>query len=71
MCPSFPYAYDSYTGLVTLVDDGQLVNEYQRGLTDYYAGKYGVAIDAFNRYIQQTPLSTRNGDVHHSMRLHT
>lgn len=60
----WPYTYDSYTGLVKLIEAGQPVDEFQRGLTDYYAGLYGLATDAFNRYIQSTPVGERNGDVH-------
>ncbi|NSW51887.1 MAG: tetratricopeptide repeat protein [Anaerolineae bacterium] len=62
---AYPYVYDTYTGLITLVEAGESVNEYQRGLTDYYARAYGVAVDAFNRYIDNTPVPERNGDVHH------
>lgn len=60
----WPYYYDSYTALVKLIEAGQTVDEYQRGLTDYYAGLYGLAADAFNRYIELTPIEERNGDVH-------
>ncbi len=49
---NYPKAYDSYSSLVALLDEGELVNDLSRGLVDYYAGQYGVAIDAFNRYIQ-------------------
>ena len=52
---NFPQAYDTYLALVTLVDDNQPVDELQRGIVDYYAGKYGLAIDAFNRYLNSTP----------------
>jgi soluble lytic murein transglycosylase len=48
---TFPKAYDSYASLVQLVNDGVVVNELSRGLVDYYAGQYGVAIEAFTRYI--------------------
>jgi soluble lytic murein transglycosylase len=48
---SFPKAYDSYTGLVTLISSGVSVDELSRGMVDYYAGQYGLAIEAFNRYI--------------------
>lgn len=60
----WPYYYDTYTSLVILVQAEQTVDEYQRGLTDYYAGLYGVAVDAFNRYIESTTMEERNGDVH-------
>lgn len=48
---NYPKAYDSYTGLVALVNDGVPVNELDRGLVDYYAGQYSVAIAAFDRYL--------------------
>ncbi len=52
---NYPTAYDSYSSLVALLDAGQEVNNLSRGLVDYYVGQYGVAIDAFNRYIQSDP----------------
>ena len=48
---NFPVYYDTYSGLVALVEAGQPVNELMRGIVDYYAGKYGVAIEAFDRYL--------------------
>lgn len=52
---NYPRPYDSYTALVALVTAGEKVDELQRGLVDYYAGQYGYAIEAFNRYLQQNP----------------
>ena len=46
-----PYAYDAYTALVILVEAGVPVNEYQRGLINYYVGNYALAIEAFDRYL--------------------
>ncbi|MHC1784316.1 MAG: transglycosylase SLT domain-containing protein [Anaerolineaceae bacterium] len=51
----FPMAYDTYSGLVALVDAGVEVNDYQRGLVNYYAGQFGLAIDAFKREIDNNP----------------
>ncbi len=48
---SYPRAYDSYSALVELVNAGYAVDELQRGLVDYYAGQDGVALAAFERYI--------------------
>jgi len=48
---NFPYAYDSYTALVALLDADQQVNELQRGLINYYIGQNTLAIEAFDRYI--------------------
>lgn len=56
---NFPFTYDSYAALVTLVNDGVPVHEYQRGLINYYMGNYGLAIEAFDRYldsgVEQSP----------------
>lgn len=48
---NFPYAYDSYSALLALLDAGQEVNELQRGLINYYMEQYPLAIEAFDRYI--------------------
>jgi soluble lytic murein transglycosylase len=52
---NYPRAYESYLALVELVDAGVPVDELQRGLVDYYAGQYAVAIAAFDRYLQTEP----------------
>ncbi len=49
---SFPKAYDTYSGLVLLVNSGATVNELDRGIVDYYAGQYGLAVEALDRYIE-------------------
>ena len=51
----FPRAYDSFTALSILVSAGQSVNEFARGLVDYYAGSYDYAIKAFDRYLESNP----------------
>lgn len=48
---NFPYTFDAYTALMTLLEAGVEVNEYQRGLVNYYAQNYPSAIDAFDRYL--------------------
>lgn len=52
---NFPTAYDSYQALLVLVNDEQPVDELNRGIVDYYAGQYGVALAAFDRYLQAAP----------------
>ena len=52
---NYPLAYDAYTGLFILVKNEEPVDDLYRGLVDYYAGKYGVALDALNRYIKNNP----------------
>jgi len=53
----YPQADYAYLSLVELVDAGVPVDEFQRGLVDYYAGAnhpdaYGAAIRAFARYLE-------------------
>ncbi len=60
---NFIHPIDTYNGLVALVNAGVKVDELQRGLIDYFAGQYGYAIEAFNRYIQQNP--DHDGTPHH------
>ncbi len=52
---NFPQAYYSYLGLIELVNSGYPVSELQRGLVDYNAGQYGVALTAFDRYLSLNP----------------
>ena len=52
---NYPLSYDSYLGLVTLVNDGIPVDEKARGIVNYFAGQYGLAIDALDRYIENNP----------------
>jgi soluble lytic murein transglycosylase len=58
----FVTSYDTYTQLVALVDAGQQVDELKRGIIDYYAGQYGVAVSALDRYMAITP---NHDDVPH------
>ncbi|MEZ4517827.1 MAG: hypothetical protein R3C44_13745 [Chloroflexota bacterium] len=45
------------------MDAGVEVDEFQRGLVDFYAGVYQPSIDAFQRYITATPDEYRK-DTH-------
>ena len=51
----YPMAYDSFTSLSILVSNGYPVDEYARGIVDYYAGSYYYAIQAFERYLATNP----------------
>ena len=51
----FPRAYESYLGLVELVEAEQPVDLFQRGLVNYYAKVYDPAISAFEGYMESTP----------------
>lgn len=47
---NYPLAYYSYLSLVELVNAGYPVSDFDRGLIDYFAGQYGVALTAFDRH---------------------
>lgn len=49
---NFPTSYDTYQALVALVEASVPVSELSRGIIDYHAGQYGVALAAFDRYLQ-------------------
>lgn len=48
---NYPLSYDSYQALIFLVDSGYPVSEFDRGLVDYFARQYSLAIAAFDRYL--------------------
>ena len=62
---NYPRSYDSYSALVDLVNAGQPVDDLNRGLVDYFAGQNGLAIEAFKRYVQDTP--NHDGTAHYYM----
>lgn len=61
---NYPLSYDSYTALIDLVDAGVPVSDLDRGIVDYFAGQYGVALAAFDRYEQVMP-PEHGGGIHH------
>src|SRR5690349_12777635 len=54
---NYPVSYYSYLSLVALVDAGVQVDDLSRGLVDYYAAQYDVALVAFDRYIAANPIN--------------
>ena len=59
----YPDQPGAYKSLVDLINRSAAVDEYQRGLVDYYAGAYDAAIAAFSRYLNDN--GTRPGDAHY------
>ena len=59
----YPRAAESHAALVALVEAGVPVDEYQRGVIDYYAGAYQLGIDALRRAIAAAP-DTYPRDAH-------
>jgi soluble lytic murein transglycosylase len=52
---NYPFAFDARTALITLVNDGIPVNEFQRGLINFNFDNFPLAIEAFNRYLDTNP----------------
>ena len=51
----FPQAYDSFQALLALVQAEVPVDQFQRGLINYNVRQYGIALMAFDRYLQEEP----------------
>jgi soluble lytic murein transglycosylase len=60
---NYPLSYYSYLSLIELVNAGIPVSDLDRGLVDYYAAQYDVALAAFDRYIADNP--TNDGTAHY------
>jgi soluble lytic murein transglycosylase len=60
---NYPLSYYSYQGLVELLNANVSVDDFDRGLTDYYAGVYDKALEAINRTITNNPSS--DGTAHY------
>ncbi len=60
---NYPRAYDSYSALVALVNAGVPVDQFNRGLVNYFAGQYGFALIAFDNYLAAVP--QHDGTVHY------
>jgi soluble lytic murein transglycosylase len=51
----YPLSYYAYLSLIELINAGVEVDDLDRGLVDFFAGQYDVAIAAFIRYIAANP----------------
>ncbi len=60
---TYPTEYYAYLSLVKLVEAGRPVNDFLRGVVDYYGGAYGPAVGALYRYIEANP-ETYSSDAH-------
>ena len=60
---TYPDEYYAYLSLVKLVEAGRPVDDFLRGMVDYYGGAYGPAVEALYRYVRANP-RTHSGDAH-------
>jgi soluble lytic murein transglycosylase len=66
---NYPRAYDSYSALVALVNDGVEVSDLNRGIVDYYAGKYTIAADVLKTYIKNNQIQDGTPHYYRAMAL--
>ena len=52
---NYPLSSYAYLSLVQLVDANVTVSDLSRGLVDYFAGQYDIALVALDRYIEADP----------------
>jgi soluble lytic murein transglycosylase len=64
---NYPTSPDSYSMLVAMVNNDVPVNDLNRGLVDYFAGQYGYARDAFQRYMNANPKNDGTAAYYHAM----
>ncbi|MFT3895569.1 MAG: transglycosylase SLT domain-containing protein [Anaerolineales bacterium] len=60
---SYPLSYYAYLSLVELIAVDYAVDDLSRGMVDYYAEQYDVALVALERYIAANP--TEDGTAHY------
>ena len=64
---NYPQAYESYSALVALLEQGEQVDDLTRGVVDYHAGEYGVALSAFDHYLQSDPTDPATGHYYNGL----
>ncbi len=60
---TYPTEHYAYLSLVELVEAGHPVDDFLRGVVDYYGEAYGPAVEALYRYIRAHP-EAHSGDAH-------
>jgi soluble lytic murein transglycosylase len=63
----YPLSYYAYLSLIALLDAGSEVSQLDRGLVDYFAGQYDVAIAAFDRYTTENPTNDGTADYYRAL----
>ena len=66
---NYPLSYFSYLALIPLVDANVPVDELDRGLVDYFAAQYDVALAAFDRYIAANPTGDGTAQYYRALTL--
>lgn len=65
---NYPVSYDAYLAITTLLDAGIEADDLNRGLINYFVKQYGLAVDAFVRYLREYP-NDHNDTAHYYLGL--
>ena len=57
---NYPLSSYSYLALINLLNANVAVSDLDRGLVDYFAGQYDIALVAFDRYIEENRTNAAN-----------
>ncbi|MEN4011034.1 MAG: transglycosylase SLT domain-containing protein [Chloroflexota bacterium] len=60
---NFPRYYDTFSGLIELVNANQPVDDLNRGLVNYFAGQYGLSAEILLRHMRNA--TNHDGTPHH------
>ncbi|MCU0482196.1 MAG: tetratricopeptide repeat protein, partial [Anaerolineae bacterium] len=60
----YPESEQAYRAMQILLQNGQVLNNYQRGLVNYFNEQYGDAVTAFNTYTTEAQLGDIPADLH-------
>ena len=66
----FTEPYDTYSALSVLVEAGQPVNQLNRGIIDYNAGQYSIAMDVLENYMLENPYHTAQPHLYKALSLY-
>lgn len=65
---NYPLSYFSYLALIELLNANVPVDDLDRGLVDYFAGQYDIALVALDRYIEANQTNPANDGTAHYYR---
>jgi soluble lytic murein transglycosylase len=66
---NYPLSYYSYLALVELVEADVTVSDLDRGIVDYFAAQYDIALVALDRYIADNPVNDGTASYYRALTL--
>lgn len=66
---NYPLSYYSYLALVELVEADIPVSDLDRGIVDYFAAQYDIALVALDRYIADNPINDGTASYYRALTL--